>query len=158
MINVDTSNLDKLRKSTSELETQLSVNQFIKTSKKDLEKILEILPIMICIIDLDYNILKVNKQTLDYYNTTLDNLLGKKCYEICHDDSSEPPGFCPLCKTIGAGLKETITEIAFDEKESKWILITVAPLTDENGEVTSVAHILQDLTCHISTIYGNIKR
>ena len=81
----------------------------------------------------------------------------KKCFQICHGTDCSPD-FCPLDKLLKTGLKETITEIVFEEEGKEWLLITVAPLLDEKGKITSVAHIVQDLTIHISAIYGKTKK
>ena len=73
-------NVEMLARSISTMHKTMAVADYLDT--------------MISVVDLDYNLLYVNRAMIDMYNMDKDNYIGKKCYKAIRD-LNEP---CPICQ------------------------------------------------------------
>lgn len=98
-----------------------------------------------------YKILEVNRAFLDTYRTSLDQILGKTCYEITHhrpEACPDTPGTpCPLRETV---LKGSIsrTEHVHKDSEGNNIYFEIAsyPVRDAYGDISRIVHLSRDIT------------
>ena len=109
-------------------------------SKELWETIFNTIEVPMMLLDNDHRIIRINDIMKDVMKI-VDDVTGKKCYEIIHG-SSEPPEFCPHSKTIEKNVKHT-EEIKL---EDLWLLVTTSPFYTSDGQILGSAHIAQDIT------------
>ncbi|MEE8574598.1 MAG: response regulator [Thermodesulfobacteriota bacterium] len=100
---------------------------------------------MICIINSNYDIIKVNLALARKFNSKPEAMIGKKAYSIFYGLEYPHPK-CPHKKTLDTG--KTITE-EFDSDDMAlegFFDATTFPIIDETGKVTSSVYILRDIT------------
>jgi len=101
------------------------------------------IPALVSIQDKDYRLLNINKAYEQTFNVTLDDLKGKKCYEIVHQ-SSCPVENCPNKKTLET--KQVVKTEIFEPRLGAHFEVMTSPLFDEKGELFGSVHVAQDIT------------
>ncbi|UCG13096.1 MAG: PAS domain S-box protein [Deltaproteobacteria bacterium] len=81
---------------------QKHLEQAIIESKNRLMAVFDGIMSPLTILDLDYNIIMVNKATASLFGDTIPSFLGRKCYEAYHN-RKEPCANCPVNETIRTG-------------------------------------------------------
>ena len=89
----------------------------------------------------EHVIQRCNETTIKMFNTTYDNLIGKKCWEVVHG-TSEPVEAYPCVRAQKTLKRETMELLSGDS----WLLITVDPIINEKGEFDGAVHIIKDIT------------
>jgi PAS domain S-box-containing protein len=74
----------------------------VMISKRELETVFDAINEMICIIDTDFKILRVNKGYADFHGRQIRELLGQKCYKTFLDND-EKCADCPSLVTFRTG-------------------------------------------------------
>ena len=97
----------------------------------------------IFIADIDNNIIKANVALSKLLNTKLENIIGKKCYELVHK-TKKPWPECPFEKSKKDG--RVHTEEIDDPSIEKSLMITTSPIFDAQGLVIGVVHVSRDIT------------
>jgi PAS domain S-box-containing protein len=97
----------------------------------------------ILIIDKDYNILDANSAFLKFCSTTRKESIGKKCHALMHGTEKPRPD-CSGCKAFKTK-KENTSEL-YHPGMKKHLLISAAPILDEDGSVAKVVHQVRDVT------------
>ena len=101
------------------------------------------IPDMVSIHDRDYNIIKVNEAFARAFGMTREELVGKKCYEVFHQDNAPVLG-CPHGQTL---LTEQIKqEEIFEPTRNAYFDISTVPVFNDRGEITHSVHIARDVT------------
>ena len=95
--------------------------------------------------DVDMNIVKINMTGCDALDLTCEEIVGKHCYELFHGSNIPCPD-CPLLVTQTTF--EPYTKEMTHEKLGKTFLVSAAPMLDEQGELTNIAHVAKDITEH----------
>ena len=128
--------------------------QELKESKVDLnntlselEAIIDALPGMVAVVDLEFNTLIANTAVINKFgHSNKEEVLGKKCYKVRKglDD------ICPQCgiaRTFETG--ELVTRISTPEEEKLMGISTKAyaiPLKDEEGNIWGGVEVIMDVT------------
>ncbi|MDD5131043.1 MAG: PAS domain S-box protein [bacterium] len=97
----------------------------------------------VSIQSLDYTILNVNRMMCQMLGKTREEIVGRKCYEIFHNQDSPLSG-CPVEK-FASSRKEEHVEL-FEPTLNRWISVTVSPIMDETGKVAKIVHLVRDIT------------
>jgi PAS domain S-box-containing protein len=97
----------------------------------------------IIIVDPEFKIVQANVATSRLLDIPIDGIVGKTCWEVVHD-SHQPPAECPLKKAYQSRHHEEV-ELYIPEKHI-WVEASVSPILDNAGNITSVVHILRDIT------------
>ncbi len=84
-----------------------------------------------------------DKSVCDLLKAKPGDLIDNKCYEVL-PKSDKPRPNCPLAKALKD--KRPHTEKAYDSNIGIPLFITASPLSDENGELTTVVHAVTDIT------------
>ncbi len=126
-----------------EINERKRVEKAIERAKNEWEQTFDTVPDLIAIIDRNYNILRANKAMADKINAHPREIIGKKCYEVCHG-IREPIPICPLHRSLADG-KEHSGEILVT-KLGGTFLVSVTPLPTENGEPEGFVHVARDIT------------
>lgn len=95
----------------------------------------------LAIIDLDYNILMINRWMENLYGK---NLIGKRCYEIFRNRSSACPQ-CPLREIVETKSSQHII-LPPEEIRNEWLEVFLYPVIDREGNVVAVIEHFRDIT------------
>ncbi len=110
---------------------------------KDREEIFQALGNATIIIDPEFNIVDVNRFTIEATGKSKDELMGKKCYEIFHG-TKQPPQGCPAKQIITSAHYVPI------EKEMPALggtfLVSCTPVLNDQGNLMKVIHSVTNIT------------
>ncbi len=95
------------------------------------------------ILDKDQRVVRSNKTAEQYFRRTMDQMIGKHCWEIVHATEEPIPG-CP-CLRLKKSLHREKMELQIGEG---WFEITVDPILDQAGQFNGAVHIVRDITDH----------
>ncbi len=98
---------------------------------------------LVFIQDANSVILKANKAFIDSIKLKEEDIIGRKCYEVCHKLGTSWPN-CPF--QMSRQDKKTHTEEVDDPNIGIPLLITVSPIFDDAGEVVGAVHIAKDIS------------
>ncbi|MGA1791414.1 MAG: two-component system sensor histidine kinase NtrB [bacterium] len=116
-------------------------------SMKNIQKILDSLHDVIMVVDRDYRITVANKNFADMVGTTVEEVIGKYCYEMSFNRTAGCINNCPMRGIFENGFKKTISHShTFWDGSERYEEITFSPIKDRNGKVILVLEIIKDLT------------
>ncbi|MBW2609077.1 MAG: PAS domain S-box protein [Deltaproteobacteria bacterium] len=127
-----------------------------ENNKKHTQEILDSLPYRIMVVNMDKTVDTVNQTFLNEYGLTKKDVQGKLCYEVRHGlkrPCKEAGNICyiedRLEEIIEKGIFSTITESTDDNGETRFDVITIAPIFDENGKVVKILEASRDVSDRI---------
>jgi PAS domain S-box-containing protein len=132
--------LIQLRK--SEIECK-KIEEKLRQDVNEWEEIFNSVADFIFIQDKDYRLIKVNAAVCAAFSVKREDIMGKRCFEVLHR-SDQPWPNCPMCKTLHDGKPHT--EEIFDPNIGVPLLVSIAPLFNEKGEMTGAVHIAKDIS------------
>ncbi|MDP3791424.1 MAG: PAS domain-containing protein [Candidatus Omnitrophota bacterium] len=97
----------------------------------------------IFIADERNTIIKANTAFAELLNMKVEDIVGKKCYELVHKTNTPWPG-CPFEKSKKD--KKVHVEEVNDPGIGVPLLITTSPIFSPSGEMIGVAHISKDIS------------
>ena len=113
---------------------------------------------LISIHDKDFRIVKANQSLARRLNITTNELKGKMCWEVFHNDLNEPCPNCPHARTLKTREPATL-EIEYAPMRGVF-LATTFPVFNEKGDAVGTIHVAKDITvekrCRKSS--SNLKR
>ncbi len=112
-------------------------------AKEDWENTFDAITDMVMLLDNEHQILRINKAAAKALSTTQDKLIGKKCYQVIHEQGRPLRG-CPLVRTMKT-LRPQTTEITEPHLGGTFICST-SPILDRQGKLTGYTHTLKDIT------------
>ena len=135
----------------TELEKQHE--QYQGRSKRHIQEILDSLPYRIMVLNMDKTIDTVNQTFLKKSNLTHEDVKRKHCYEVRYGldrPCKETEGFCFLEDQLeeikDKGFVSTYKEYIDENGESRFDVITVAPIFNEEGEIVQLLEASRDMT------------
>ncbi|MEW6499987.1 MAG: response regulator [Thermodesulfobacteriota bacterium] len=137
----------ELARANDELKRQIAGRKQAEKKKSEAEqewaKTFDAIGDVITIQDTDMRIVRVNRAASRILGKAPEELIGSYCYEIFRGDSQPCPG-CPEATSLEDG-KTHSAEITH-AKLGRTFLVSVAPILDEEGRCTSIAHFAKDIT------------
>jgi len=115
----------------------------LKYSEIDFERIFDLSPDLIFILDRDHNIIRANQTMAERVGVSSVSLVGSKCFWCIHQ-TDKPPAFCVHSQMLKDG-KEHLAEI-FIEHLGGWFSVTASPLRNKEGTIIGAIHIARDFT------------
>jgi PAS domain S-box-containing protein len=112
-------------------------------AEQELENIFESISDLVYINDSDYTIKRINKAVLNKVQRPIEEVIGKKCYEVFHG-MTEPWKKCPHYKTLKTN-KASIEEVE-DTYLGGTFLISSSPIFDTVGKILGTVHVVRDVT------------
>jgi len=97
----------------------------------------------IILIDSQFKIVQANLAASHFFGKPLDEIVGNTCWKLVHA-TEQPPENCPL-KAAQSTKKHEEMELQIPEKDL-WIEVSVDPIVNEQGQLTSAVHIIRDIT------------
>jgi PAS domain S-box-containing protein len=99
---------------------------------------------LISIHDKDFRIVKANQSLARRLNITTDELKGKMCWEVFHNDLDEPCPNCPHARTLKT-MEPATLEIEYAPMRGVF-LATTFPVFNEKGDAVGTIHVAKDIT------------
>ncbi len=134
-------------------ELEKERRQYLKNLREKTQVILDSLPYRIMVVNLDMTVETVNRTFLKEHGVTYDEVVGKTCYEVrygldkpCHEYGR----LCSITQRLEEikekGLISTYQEYKDAKNETRFDVVTVAPIYDEKGEVVQILEASRDVT------------
>ncbi|MEN8188677.1 MAG: PAS domain S-box protein [Thermodesulfobacteriota bacterium] len=123
-------------------EEKEKIQEAVIESKNMWEKTFDTIPLMICILDENHKIKRINKVMADSLGKSCAELINTQCFSCVHCSES-PPDYCPHSKLL-KDHKEHYVEIYADHLKSH-LAVTVAPLYDARDRFIGSVHIAQNI-------------
>ena len=120
-------------------------DEAVSRGKRDWERTFDAVPDLISIIDRNHIITRVNRAMAERFGLTPAELVGKKCCELVHGLDDSPAG-CPVAGMMRNNLVHN-TEL-YEKKLNGFFDVTVSPLFDEEGHISTYVHVMRDITVH----------
>lgn len=121
-------------------------NNMIESFLNDLEGwkyVLNSLPDLITILDLEFKVIWVNNAMAEALNTTSESCVGLTCYEVVHG-TDVPLLNCPHEKMMHDGLEHT--EEVNEDNLGGYFLVTSSPIKDNSKKLLGSVHIARNIT------------
>ncbi|NLD98472.1 MAG: PAS domain-containing protein, partial [Fibrobacter sp.] len=127
-------------------DDSMSVAERIQISKKELETVFDALNEMICIIDKDFKIVRINKSYASFAGKPIKNILGKPCYQILWNRSE----ICPDCSSSLTFKNGVINSkkiiVRKSSEENTYFEISSFPVLNEQKTVVHVIEFIRNIT------------
>ncbi len=117
--------------------------QILRDAKKQWELTFDSISDLVSVHDRDFNIVKANRAFREFFNRPVEEIIGKKCYELFHG-SKEPWPECPHVLAMKAE-KPCTKEVQYKNTD-KILLVTVSPVYDPEGRLIGGVHFAKDIT------------
>ncbi len=115
----------------------------VMKAKEEWEYTFNAVPDLIAMVDVNYNILRINKAMANRLGIKIEDINGLKCYELIHG-TNEPPSLCPHQLILKDGLEHTV-EIHEDTLNGDFI-DSASPIYNEKNEFIGSVLIFKDIT------------
>ena len=131
------------RRLKAEISEREKTEIAIVSAKEDWERTFDSVPDLIAVMDLQHNIVRMNKAMTERFGPIPRGVLAMPCHK-CFHGSEEPLDTCPY-ETMRRDTREHSVEL-FEESLDSWFLVTVTPLFDPEGQLAGAIHIARDIT------------
>jgi len=144
---------DLVQIETEKMELEREHQRYAERAKKQTQVILDSLPYRIMVINLDFIVETVNQTFLKEFDFTRDDILGRHCYEARYGldkPCKEAGNICYLEDRLEQikekGSLSTIKEYVDENGETRFDVITLAPIFDEQGKVIQLLEASRDVS------------
>ncbi len=134
-------NQKKRRISSSENE----LAEQIRLSKKQLETVFDTISDLICIIDSDFRIVRVNLSYARFVNSEIQDLLGKPCWSVLWGKDSRCSR-CPSALTFQTGQTSKLQMSYTANDKVRHFETSSYAVCNDRGEVVNVIECMRELT------------
>ncbi len=131
-----------LRGITIDITKQKIAEKQLEQAAQDWRVTFDSLTDMVCILDSNFRISRVNRAYANMLKKEPKELLGKVCYELINRDC--PCLDCPHKKTLQTG-KPARAEF-YEPILATFIEVSTSPIFDEKGGVKGTVHIMRDIS------------
>jgi PAS domain S-box-containing protein len=143
-------NLEELvQERTSELEiVNKQLIDEIKEHQNTYSELTQILnaSIPICVINKEHEIIRINDTYAYFFHTEMENVIGKKCYDIMKYDNCHTPR-CTLKRILnGTLMVEYEKRKKFDDGHEIFYLVRATPYRDPDGNIIGIVETYTDIT------------
>ncbi len=98
---------------------------------------------LIMILDNEYNIVRVNRATVSFFNMPADKILGQFCFVLMRG-MDKPLDACPL-EAMKKTRKHAETEL-YEQEGGMRLAVSADPIFNDKGNITGIFHIVKDIT------------
>ncbi len=144
-----------------ESKARAALNEQLERERQQLQNILDSLPDVVMVVNMDHKIEWANKRFARVTGTDALQARGRKCWEtFCKhpkpDDTPQNPCACRRVMTTGRPVV-LHTSRYVDEFDTKHYQITANPIFDENGKMVQVVETSRDIT-HLIKLQRETER
>jgi PAS domain S-box-containing protein len=119
------------------------VEKAIELSKKEWESTFDAISDWISLIDLKYRILRSNRAGENFISLPIEEMIDRTCCELIYGKKGPIPE-CPMEKMLQTHQCETVE--LYVQNMNRWLMISVYPITDKDGNLIRAVHIARDIT------------
>lgn len=127
------------------IQQRETIYQKVSRGKRDWERTFDAVPDLISIIDINHNIIRVNRAMADRCGSSPEELVGQKCCDVVHGTTGSSL-CCPASVMMQDG--QAHNKEVYEKKLGGFFDITVSPLFDDEGHITACVHVMRDITQH----------
>lgn len=124
-----------------ELE-RLEVRDALGRAKDEWEHTFDAVPDLICILDKEFRIARINRSMAEKLGRSPEDCIGKRCYDLLHHKGI-PADACPHAAMLRDGGEHMIE--TYDERLGGYYVITVSPIYYK-GQLVGGVHMARDIT------------
>ncbi len=124
-------------------EERKQAEKAVQTSKKEWENTFNAMSDWISLLDLEARILHTNLAGEKFTGISPAEMVGPTCCKLAHGSEKPLPG-CPFQKMLHTHHRES-KELQSKDGD-RWLMITVDPVMDEEGNLIGAVHIVRDIT------------
>lgn len=95
------------------------------------------------VLDMEQKIVMANQAMADLLGVNVEELIGRKCYEVTHGSTS-PKAMCPFKGAIGSVIGDSV-EVE-EKRLGKTFRININPVFDDDGASIGMIHVMSDIT------------
>jgi len=128
----------------TDVEEMIAAQEASRRDHAEWEKIFQSMSDWVSLISPEGEVLRTNGAE-KFLGIDSDQIVGVHCFKLVHGTDHIIEG-CPLQKMLHSRRRETAEVQTPDGK--RWLLVTVDPLQDCNGEIVSAVHLVRDITEH----------
>jgi PAS domain S-box-containing protein len=148
---------DLIQMEVEKVELEKEWTRYLEVIRKQTKVIPDSLPYRIMVINMDKTVQTVNQTFLNAYDLTEEMVHGKHCYELRYGFSRpcslSEKNRCYIEERLdeikGKGIFSTYEEYTNETGESRFEVITLAPIFDDDGNVIQVLEASRDVTDRI---------
>ena len=115
----------------------------LRRSKGEWEDTFDAMSDWVSVTDLEARIVQSNQAGEEFTGVPLAEIVGQTCCKLVHGTDAPIPG-CPLQKMLRTHHRES-AELQVPVGDS-WLLVTVDPVKDMDGNLVGAVHIARDIT------------
>ncbi len=131
---------------TLNITRQQRAEQALRDAELEKRLILDAQPNYVILQALDHSIIWANRSACEWAGRTLEELVGRYCYEVWGYGSDVCPD-CPLTTSIETGQVRKITRKTPDGRT--WNIVA-SPVRDEAGQIVKAVKIVEEITERLS--------
>jgi PAS domain S-box-containing protein len=132
----------------AEITERKQVEEKLKTASNEWRITFDSTTDQIMLLNSKMKIIKANLAAAKFLSRPFNEILGKNCYKLFHG-TDMPPAEYPIEK-MKRTKKHEEAEL-YLSKKGIWLRISVDPIFDEKGNLTSFVHISRDITAYKKT-------
>jgi PAS domain S-box-containing protein len=147
---------DLIQMETEKTELEKERQAYQRKVREETQVILDSLPYRIMVVSLDMTIERVNKTFVKEHGLPYEEVIGKPCYEVRYGLDKPCHHYGKLCSITQRldeikekGLVSTYQEYKDEKGETRFDVVTVAPIYDEKGEMVQILEASRDVTARI---------
>jgi len=125
------------------LAEQTMIAEALERSKKEWVETFNAISDWVVLVDLRGRILRTNLIGEEFIGIPLDEIIWQSCCKLVHGSEKHIPD-CPLKKMLETGRRAT-AEFQVPGTD-RWLMVTVDPVTDKEGNILAAVHITRDIT------------
>ncbi|MEW6669547.1 MAG: PAS domain S-box protein [Thermodesulfobacteriota bacterium] len=144
---------DLIQMEAEKAELEKERQRYLEGGRKRTQVILDSLPYRIMVVNMDMTIDTVNRPFLKEHDLETEEVQGKHCYEVrygldkpCSDYGMPCYITHRLQELREKGLLSTYQEYLDERSETRFDVITIAPIYGEHGEVIRIVEASRDVT------------
>lgn len=126
-----------------EILAHTQLGSVLERAKREWETTFDAITDWVSLIAPDNSILRSNRAGESLTGRSVREIVGHKCFSVIHGTDAPIPE-CPLPRMLRSGQRESME--FFSEPLNRWLLVTVDPVRDEEGDITGAVHIVRDIT------------
>lgn len=134
----------------TDLTEHRKLEEAVRQSRAFLQTVIDAMPDMMVVIDLDYHVVQANRATREVVAGRNPSAECLMCYKVLHGRESpcEGPGVsCPLKEVIVTHTPVATTHVHLDAQGREVFLdVRASPVYDDAGRVTHVIELCRDVT------------
>jgi PAS domain S-box-containing protein len=144
---------DLIQMEMEKTELERERQRYEERTKKHTQVILDSLPYRIMVVNMDMTVDTVNQTFLRRFELTQEKIQGKHCYEVRYGldkPCGETGDICFLEDRLEEikkkGVFSTYKEYADENGNTRFDVVTIAPIYDDQGEVVQILEASRDVT------------